>query len=157
MTPQSRAGLQPRSPQSIIHSRSRSVKFRMIDVMVRRVRFAIESAQAHPKYLRTVPGFGYCFYLPENASEINQPTGPRQSKHAAATGISVLAKVFTRYAKKYRGFGIELSMDTSFLSGILRCVANDFRQLDRSSSFAVSFSSFCPGSAAEVLWLIKMS
>ena len=70
---------------SIIRSRPRSVKFRMIDVIVKRIRYAIEPDQANPKYLRTVPGFGYCFYLPENASGINQPRGPRQSKRAAAT------------------------------------------------------------------------
>ena len=61
---------------SIIQSRPRSVKCRMIDVIVRQVRDAIEPDPAHPRYLRTASGFGYCFYLPENATGVGVPTGP---------------------------------------------------------------------------------
>lgn len=55
---------------AIMRSRPGSVKHRMIDVIVKRIRYAIEPDQQNPKYLRTVKGFGYCFYLPETATGI---------------------------------------------------------------------------------------
>jgi DNA-binding response OmpR family regulator len=54
----------------IIRSRPKSVKHRMIDVIVNRIRYAIEPDHQHPKYLRTVKGFGYSFYLPKSATGI---------------------------------------------------------------------------------------
>lgn len=50
--------------------RTRSVKSRLVDVIVRRIREAIEPDVANPKYLRTVTGFGYCFHLPEGATRL---------------------------------------------------------------------------------------
>jgi two-component system phosphate regulon response regulator PhoB len=50
--------------------RTKSVNFRLVDVIVKKIREVIEPDQAHPTYLRTVTGFGYCFHLPEDATRL---------------------------------------------------------------------------------------
>lgn len=50
--------------------RTKSVKLRLVDVIVKQIRAAIEPDQTHPKYLRTVTGFGYCFHLPADVSRL---------------------------------------------------------------------------------------
>lgn len=48
--------------------RTGTVKPRMVDVIVKRIREAIEPDFTNPRYLRTVIGFGYSFHLPESAT-----------------------------------------------------------------------------------------
>jgi DNA-binding response OmpR family regulator len=49
----------------MIRSNLGDVKPRMVDVYVKRIRRKIEVNKENPKYLRTVRGLGYCFYLPD--------------------------------------------------------------------------------------------
>jgi two-component system phosphate regulon response regulator PhoB len=54
----------------VTRARTKSVKFRLVDVTVKAIRMVIEPDQANPKYLRTVSGFGYCFHLPDSATRV---------------------------------------------------------------------------------------
>jgi len=49
----------------MIRKSSREVNQRVVDVYVKRIRSKIEVNEAHPQYLRTVRGLGYCFHSPE--------------------------------------------------------------------------------------------